>query len=178
MRAVPSLALACTALLAACATRPGLPAETAASAVFRPEVTLAGTSYGRGAFRSITGVKREFVVELNGAWDGQTLTLREEFRYLDGVRETKTWRLTRVGEGRYRGTREDVVGEATGFVDGPAFRLEYMMALPKKDGGERRVKFRDVLVTDAKGDVINRANVSWRGVRVGSVDLKMSRRPL
>jgi hypothetical protein len=173
-----TFAFALSVFAAACATRPGIPDQTAQGVQFAPEVALAGKNFGRGEFRSITGVRRPFDVELNGVWDGSTLTLREDFAYADGVRETKTWRLTRGADGRYRGSREDVVGEAAGFADGQAFRLEYTMAIPKKDGGARRVKFRDVLVTDAKGDVINRANVSWYGVPVGSVDLVMSRQPL
>jgi hypothetical protein len=177
MRAAPTVALVASILIAGCATRPGLPAETLRTAQFAPEEDLAGRSFGKGEFRSITGVRRAFDVELNGAWDGSTLTLVEDFRYADGVSERKTWRLTRVSEGRFRGVREDVVGEAIGYVDGPAFRLEYTMAIPKKNGGERRVRFRDVLVEDSSGAIINRANVSWYGLPVANVDLRMSRTP-
>jgi len=178
MRAANTIAFAATILIAGCATRPGVPAEAAPAAMFLPEEDLAGRSFGKGEFRSITGVRRAFDVELNGAWDGSTLTLVEDFRYADGVNERKTWRLTKTSEGRYRGSREDVVGEAVGFVDGAAFRLEYTMAIPKKDGGARNVKFRDVLVEDAAGGIINRANVSWYGIPVGKVDLKTSRTPM
>jgi len=177
MRAVSTIALAASIIIAGCATRPPVPAEAAASARFLPEEDLAGRSWGKGEFRSITGVRRAFDVELNGVWDGSTLTLVEDFRYADGVVERKTWRLTKMADGRYRGSREDVVGEAVGFLDGAAFRLEYTMAIPKKDGGARTVKFRDVLVDDGAGGVINRANVSWFGIPVGSVDLKTSRTP-
>lgn len=178
MRVAPVATLAMSLALVACATRPGVPSEAPKAAQFLPEVDLAGRSYGRGEFRSITGAQRGFDVELNGTWDGSTLTLVEDFKYTDGVRETKTWRLTKTAEGRYRGTREDVVGEAVGFTDGPAFRLEYTMAIPKKNGGVRNVKFRDVLVEDGAGGMINRANVSWYGVRVAQVDLKTQRTPL
>lgn len=178
MRASHTIALAASIILTGCATRPGLPAETPATARFAPEEDLAGRSYGKGEFRSITGVRRPFDVVLNGVWDGSTLTLVEDFKYADGVIETKTWKLTKTAEGRYRGVREDVVGEAVGFVDGPAFRLEYTMAIPKKNGGERRVQFRDILVEDGAGGIINRANVSWYGLPVGNVDLKTSRAPL
>ena len=178
MRLLPVVAIAVPLALAACATRPGVPAEAPKAAQFSPEVDFLGRSFGRGEFRSITGAQRAFDVELNGAWDGSTLTLVEDFKYTDGVRETKTWRLTKTSEGRYRGTREDVVGEAVGFTDGPVFRLEYTMAIPKKNGGVRNVKFRDVLADDGAGGIINRANVSWYGVRVAQVDLKTQRTPL
>jgi Protein of unknown function (DUF3833) len=93
------------------------------------------------------------------------------------VVERKTWRLTRQPDGRYKGAREDVVGEAVGYMDGQAFRLEYTLAIPKKDGGVRRVQFRDILVDDGAGGVINRANVSWYGLPVAKVDLKTRRTP-
>jgi hypothetical protein len=177
MRAAHTIALAISIVVAGCATRPGIPAEVPRSAQFAPEEDLVGRSFGRGEFRSITGVRRAFDVELNGAWDGRTLTLVEDFRYADGVAERKTWRLTRQPDGRYKGAREDVVGEAVGYMDGQAFRLEYTMAIPKKNGGERRVQFRDILVDDGAGGVINRANVSWFGLPVANVDLKTSRTP-
>jgi len=177
MRASHTIALAASIILAGCATRPGVPADTPVASRFEPEHDLAGRSYGKGEFRSITGVRRAFDVVLDGAWDGSTLTLREDFKYADGVAETKTWKLTKTADGRYRGVREDVVGEAVGYVDGPAFRLEYTMAIPKKTGGERRVQFRDVLVEDGAGGIINRANVSWHGLPVANVNLKTSRTP-
>lgn len=177
MRAIHTIALAASIFMAGCATRPGLPEAASATAQFEPESDLAGRSFGRGEFRSITGVRRAFDVELNGAWDGSTLTLVEDFRYADGVKETKTWRLTRTAEGQFRGVREDVVGEAVGYVDGSAFRLEYTMAIPKKNGAARRVQFRDILVEDGAGGIINRANVSWYGLPVARVDLRVSRTP-
>jgi hypothetical protein len=52
------------------------------------------------------------------------------------------------GDGTYTGTREDVIGEARGWQDGPAFRLEYDIRLPT-DNGEpgMKVRFRDVMVS-------------------------------
>lgn len=175
MRGARTIVFAISILLAGCATRPGVPADIPPTARFAPEVDLVGRSLGHGAFRSITGVRRAFDVELNGAWDGATLTLVEDFRYADGVTERKTWRLTRQSDGRFLGLREDVIGEAVGYMDDQAFRLEYDMAIPRKDGGVRRVRFRDVLVDHGAGGVINRANVSWYGLPVARVDLTLRR---
>lgn len=161
------------ALAAACATRPAVPAEAADSA-FLAERDLAGARVARGEFRTITGLRRGFTAHLNGAWDGATLTLVEDFEFDDGERDRKTWRLRRVEPGRYVGTREDVVGEAIGYQDGPAFRLEYDVVLPSENGRGRKVRFRDVMVLDDRGDVLNRATVSWLGFRVGSVSLRIS----
>lgn len=158
----------------ACATRPPVPAA-AAPTPFVVERDLVGASVARGEFRAITGTRRAFTAQLNGTWDGATLTLVEDFAYDDGERDRKTWRLQRVGPGRFTGTREDVVGEAVGFIDGSVFRLEYDVILPSENGHGRKVRFRDVLALRADGDIINDATVGWLGLRVGSVSLVIER---
>jgi hypothetical protein len=166
-------AIMIAALAAACATPPPLPAE-AADRAFLIERDLSGIRVARGEFRTITGVRRGFTAHLNGAWDGTTLTLVEDFEFDDGERDRKTWLLERIEPGRYVGTREDVVGEAVGYQDGAAFRLEYNVVLPTENGRGRQVRFRDVMVLDSRGDVLNEATVGWLGFRVGSVSLRMS----
>lgn len=166
-----ALALVC---VSACATAPRLPSETSGEA-FVVERDLVGSSVARGEFRAITGARRGFTAHLNGAWDGQTLTLVEDFVFDDGERDRKTWRLTRVGDGRYVGTREDVVGQARGYQDGAAFRLEYDVVLPSQNGRGRRVHFQDVMVRTGAGAVLNRANVGWFGFRVAQVELTIQR---
>jgi hypothetical protein len=173
-RALAAIALSASLLTTACATRPPVP-PAAGSTAFVIEQGLIGPSTARGEFRSITGVRRSFTAHLAGAWDGRTLTLAEDFAYDDGERDHKTWRLERVGPGRYVGTREDVVGQAHGYQDGAVFRLEYDVVLPSAKGRGRKVRFRDVMAFDGKGDVLNNATVGWRGLRVGSVSLVIER---
>lgn len=168
-------ALAALFLLAACATRPALPRETA-SDTFVIEEDLAGQTVARGEFRAINGVRRGFTAYLDGVWDGRTFTLVEDFEFDDGQRDRKTWRLERVGAGEYVGTREDVVGQARGYQDGRAFRLEYDVRLLNEDGSPgRKVRFRDVMVLTPEGAVLNHATVGWLGVRVARVELTMQR---
>lgn len=168
-------ALALTFGLSACASRPPIPRETAASGSFRLEEDLIGRTVGRGEFRTITGNRRGFTAVLNGTMSGDTLTLVEDFTFDDGEIDQKTWRLTRVGPGEWRGTREDVVGEARGFEDGNAFRLEYDIVLPSENGRGTKVRFRDVLVETGPGVVLNRATIGYRGFRVGRVELTITR---
>lgn len=167
-----SLSMLCL-LTAACATAPPMPADVSARP-FVLERDLVGRSTARGEFRSITGARRGFDAQLEGAWDGRTLTLVEDFAFDDGERDRKTWRLERIAPGRYVGVREDVVGRARGFQDGRAFRLEYDVLL-RTEGGVRRVRFRDVLVLAANDTVRNDAVVGWFGLRVGSVSLTIRR---
>lgn len=173
----PLTAIAAGAVLGGCATQPALPVGLAPGSTFTPEEDFVGRLYGRGEFRAINGVRRPFDVTLDGAWDGATLTLREDFRYADGETGVKTWRLKRLADGAYEGTREDVVGVATGRIDGDAYRMEYTMAIPKKKGGVTHVRFQDVIGLNASGAVLNDARVSLRGIRVARVSLTMQRSP-
>jgi hypothetical protein len=161
-------------MLAACATRPPVPRE-AADRPLVIERDLVGRTVARGEFRAITGTRRAFTATINGTWDGEVLTLVEDFAFDDGERDRKTWRLRRVAPGRFVGAREDVVGEAQGFQDGNVFRLEYDMRLPSESGNRRLVRFRDVLALTPDGAVVNRANVGFWGLRVARVELMMRR---
>lgn len=161
--------------LAACAGKPATPPFADAARPFVIERDLAGKTVGRGEFRSITGTRRAFTAYLDGTYEGGVFTLVEDFAYDDGEKDRKTWRLTRQPDGTWRGVREDVVGEAVGYLDGPALRLEYKVDLPKKGGGATRVGFRDVLVLREDGAVYNRAKVGWRGLAVGGVELTITR---
>jgi hypothetical protein len=171
---ISAFTISAVLLAAACATRPPVPVAAAPKA-FVVEQDLVGTSVARGEFRSITGVRRGFTAQLTGAWDGRALTLVEEFAFDDGERDHKTWRLERIGPGRYAGTREDVVGQARGFQDGAVFRLEYEVILPSSKGRGRTVRFRDVMAFNGNGDILNNATVGWWGLRVGSVTLTIQR---
>ena len=57
-------------------------------------------------------LQREFTVELQGDWDGNTLILTEDFEYADGETERRIWRITKTGDGLYEGRADDVVGVA------------------------------------------------------------------
>jgi len=164
-------------LLGACARAPELPQE-AGSPAFVIERDLEGSTVARGEFSAINGVRRGFTAHLEGIRSGDTFTLTERFEYDDGERDHKTWVLTLAGDGQYAGTREDVIGTARGWQDGPAFRLEYDVRLPGENGESgMKVRFRDVMVKTAEGLVLNHASVGKWGVQVGKVELVIKRAP-
>ncbi|MFK7996975.1 MAG: DUF3833 family protein [Granulosicoccus sp.] len=160
--------------LSACAMKPPTPEDVGESFVL--ERDLIGKTIATGSFSAIDGTHREFVAYIDGSWDGTALTLVEDFEYSDGEKERKTWVLTKQSNGEYSGVREDVVGTARGYQDGKAFRMEYTMALPNEDGSPgRKLKFRDVLVNDSQGRIINNATVGLWGFRVATVSLLMEK---
>ena len=81
----------------------------------KPKLVLedyfAGKTRGWGIFHDRFGnVKRQFVVDIDGTWDGQTLILDEKFRNADGTTEGRVWRVKKLTDGRYEGTAGDVDG--------------------------------------------------------------------
>ena len=177
-RSVSSAALvaAVVGLLSGCATRPAGLENSASPLVL--ERDFLGRSYATGYFmNSITGLRRNFKVTLDGASKPGGFLLSERFDYADGEKGVKTWRFESLGDGRYRGTREDVVGYADVARDGNAIRLSYDVDLPGAYG-PTRVHFEDIHARTADGTVVNNAVVSKFGVPVGAVDLRFSRNPL
>lgn len=130
-----------------------LVAAPAAAAELRLEDFFKGRTTATGSFRAITGQRREFDVVLHGRWDGRTLVLREDFRYADGERDTKTWRFVRTGWNSYVGTREDVVGEAKVTLAGDKAFFNYLVDLDP-GGGRNIVRFYDTLELSEDGRAI------------------------
>ena len=163
------------ALLSACATAPNLSLPSETTQPLLPERDLVGKSTGRGEFSAINGTNRAFTAYLNGSWDGETLTLVEDFEYDDGQTDRKTWRLTKLPSGEYSGTREDVIGTARGYLDGEAFRLEYKIRLQNEDGEPgMTVSFKDILVRQRDDSILNKASIGKWGFKVGSVNLTIT----
>ncbi len=122
-----------------------------------------------GVFQDRFGrLRRQFDVDAWGSWDGKTLTLVEDFVYEDGETERRTWSIDKLEDGVYRGRAEGVIGEAEGRVVDNTFTWSYSFALPV-NGRNWTVKFNDWMFLQNDGVLINRADVSKWGVRIGQV---------
>jgi hypothetical protein len=158
------------ALLSALAT-PSHAEDTSQS--FALEKFFVGDCVAEGHFvNSWTGQRRDLTVKMHGRWDGVFLTLKEDFAYSDGEKDTKTWVFTKVGDGRYTGTREDVVKDAVVTTSDDGVTMAYTAKLGGID-----VDFHDSLkLIDAK-TVQNHADVYFLGfIKLGDVDLTMTRK--
>jgi hypothetical protein len=132
---------------------------------------FAGETKAWGIVRDRFGkVRRQFTVEMNGSWDGKVLTLDEHFVYDDGETDKRTWVVRKLDEHRYEGTAGDVIGSATGATYGNALNWSYTLALPI---GERiwHVDFDDWMFLQPDGVLINRADMSKFGIRLGEIVL-------
>ena len=134
-----------------------------------------GKTTAWGMFHDRFGnLRREFVVDITGTWDGKTLTLDEEFDYADGERDRRVWSINKIDDNTYVGTAGDIIGEAQGRTFGNALNWTYSMKLKVGDG-TWKVKFDDWMFLQPHGVLLNRASVSKFGVELGVVTLSFTR---
>ncbi len=119
-------------------------------------------------------VKRRFTVTMQCSWRGEEGELDERFVYSDGAQERRVWRLRHLGAGRYVGRADDVVGEAAGQTSGNSFRWGYTLRLPV-DGNTWEVQFDDWMHLVDDRVMLNRAEMSKLGIRLGEVQLVFTR---
>ena len=63
-------------------------------------------------------------MDIEGTWDGETLTLVEDFVYDDGETERRTWTIRKIDEHTYEGSSPDgVIGTALMKSYGNAVQL-------------------------------------------------------
>jgi len=120
-------------------------------------------------------VIRRFTVQMQGRVEGDRLTLEEDFVYADGAKERRVWVIERLGEGRYRGTAGDVVGEAAGVAAGNALRWRYVLAV-EVDGRTWHLHLDDWMYLQDERVMLNRAEMSKFGFKVGEIFIAFRRR--
>lgn len=131
------------------------------------------TAHGIFTDRSGRVVKR-FTVQMVGRWQGGQGVLEEDFTYSDGSKQRRVWRLTDLGQGRWRGQADDVVGEAVGEVAGNALNWHYTLSLPV-DGKVYEVQFNDWMYLMDQRTMLNKAVMSKFGITLGEVTLSFSK---
>jgi hypothetical protein len=155
--------------LSACVGKPSLDDEKLSDRQLNLEEFFQGEVLATGQFQDVFGtVRRRFDVVINGTWDGETLTLVEDFAYADGTTEQRIWTLEKTGEDTWRGTAPGVIGIATGEERGDTFNWTYEIDLPVPDG-TLRVSFDDWMWMLSDTRVLNRAYMKRFGVDIGEV---------
>lgn len=174
-RLIALAAVLALGLVAACTGRPSLEAPSMGGPDLALEEFFAGRTVAWGQFQDRFGeVRRRFRVEVDGTWDGQTLTLVEDFVYDDGATERRVWTLRKTGPTTWAGTAPGVIGEAVGEVRGDTFNWRYVIDLPEASGGFR-AEFDDWMWRLSEDRLLNRAYVSRFGVDLGEVIIYFER---
>lgn len=135
------------------------------------EEYFAGKTRAWGLFEDRFGnVRRQFVVDIDGTWDGRELVLDERFAYSDGETDRRIWHIRKTDDHRYEGRADDVIGVAQGTAHGNALNWRYDMDL-KINGFAVRVHFNDWMFLQSSDVMINRARVTKFGIELGEVTL-------
>jgi hypothetical protein len=140
---------------------------------------FAGTLEGHGMVLDRGGqVQRRFVVRIQATWSGDVGTLDEDFTWSDGKKERRVWTLRRATPdgSRWIGTAADVIGEARGVVAGNALNWSYTLDLAT-DSGRYKIAFDDWMFLIDDRVMLNRAVMSFLGVRVGEVLISFRKLP-
>jgi hypothetical protein len=129
-----------------------------------------------GQFLDVLGtVRRQFVVQIGGTWDGETLTLVEDSAYADGATERRVWTLTQTGPESWQGTAPGVIGVATGQEQGDRFNWRYTIDLPIVTADAppttQRVTFDDWMWQLSDDRLLNRAYMQRFGLDIGTVTI-------
>ena len=119
-------------------------------------------------------VKRQFVADMRGEFDGKNLILDETFIWSDGEKQERRWTIKKVGDNRYEGTAPDVVGTAKGVSFGSAFKFEYKLLIPYKDK-KIKVRFDDWIFKQDEKTAINKATITKFGFKVGELTVFFSK---
>lgn len=138
---------------------------------FRIEEYFPGRTRAWGIFQDRFGrLRRQFTVDIDGTWNGETLTLVENFIYNDGKNERRTWKIRKTGAHRYQGTADGVIGLAEGKCCGNALNWHYRFAL-HVGNSTWKVTFDDWMFLQPDGVMINRAAVTKFGIGLGEVTI-------
>ncbi len=130
-----------------------------------------GNLEAHGVFQDRSGlVVKRFKVLMKCSWKDGVGTLEEDFFYSDGTKSRRVWTLTKVGEGRFKGTASDVIGEAYGQVAGNAFQWKYTLDLPVGDKSYH-VQFDDWMYLMDDQIMLNKSKMSKFGIYLGEVTL-------
>jgi Protein of unknown function (DUF3833) len=130
-----------------------------------------GPLTAQGIFTDRSGrVVKRFQVAMVGRWDGPQGVLEEDFTYSDGSTQRRVWRLRDLGNGRWEGRADDVVGVAQGEAAGNALNWQYTLSLPV-DGRVWEVQFDDWMYQMDAHTVLNKARMSKWGFTLGEVTL-------
>ena len=138
---------------------------------FSLEEYFSGKTEAWGLFHDRFGnLKRSFKVDITGTLYGNELTLDEKFLYDDGEKDQRIWKIKILGNKKYSGTADDVIGTAVGEASGNALNWKYKLNLKVKDSNIK-VDFDDWMFLQDKDILINRAEVKKWGLNIGVVTI-------
>ncbi len=147
----------------------GVPVEhfDRATPDFDPIAYFDGPTHSWGVIQAADGApKSRFRADLSGHRDADGLVLIQNFTFEDGHTQQRNWRLHRVDAHRYDATASDVIGVATGYAYGNAFRWDYTLQLTSNPLSRVQMHHWMYLAGDGV-TLLNQVTIRKFGVQVG-----------
>jgi hypothetical protein len=161
------LAVAAAAALSACSEVP-VQHFAGATPAFDPITYFEGPTHSWGVIEARDGApERRFRADLSGRRDGDVLVLTQDFTFEDGHKQQRIWRLRRVDAHRLDATASDVIGVATGYAYGNAFRWDYTLQLTPGNALTRVGMHHWMYLAGDGNTLLNQVTIRKFGVRVG-----------
>jgi Protein of unknown function (DUF3833) len=142
---------------------------------FIPEQYFAGKTKGTGQFWDrFNDLKLNFVVELDGSWDGKILKLTEVLRYDSGETFNRIYEITKINDNLYEVRSADL--EGVGKIESFGNTLKWSYYLKQKIGARIiTLYFNDWMFLRDGGIVLNRAFGQKWGFSVGEVFMSVQK---
>lgn len=138
--------------------------------VLLPERFFAGETRSFGVIEARSGGPlRRLRTETKGRMEVDVLVLDQTLRFDDGETRERSWRLHRVGEGRYAATATDIVGEVQGESAGRALKLEYELQLTPGSRWRTAHAEQWMYLMDDGRTLLSRLTLSKLGIVVATV---------
>jgi len=169
-----ALLLATTILLAGCSS-----VDIDRYAGTTPELDIgeyfAGQTRAWGMVQDYRGeVQRRFTVEIDGDYDGETLTLDEHFVYDDGETDRRVWTFERQEDGYWLGSANDVEGPVEARQAGHAFTMTYRLPV-EVSGREITFTMEDWMFLQPDGRLLNRTDMKKFGITLARITIVFER---
>jgi len=120
-------------------------------------------------------ITAQFDIDMLGTWEGNQGKLVEDFRYYDGKTQQRIWHITALGDGKYEGRADDIIGTAKGNSFGNAGEWVYTMDLPVGDT-TYRLDFNDWMWAMNDGVLMNRSYMKKFGFKVAEITIFMKKK--
>ena len=150
---------------------------------FNLETFFDGVTTGTGFYQGRSGeIGRQMNCRIEGIWEdsAQTLTLNEEFWFVDGRYETRVWTIRKAAENDYRFTAGDIVSEGQGRhtetnVFRSTYRLHYALPNPVLGRDHMTFSFEDYMLGVSEDRMLNRSRMKKFGYWLGDILLWIKR---
>lgn len=135
---------------------------------------FSGQLQATGSMSDMPGnVVRPFEADMVGQWQANVGIIHQVISFNDGQQTIRCWKLVKDGD-RYSGTAQDVVGLAHGKTQGNSLYWRYVVQLPV-EGKMWEITLNDWMYQIDESNLVNNANISKFGMKVGEVSLHITR---